>query len=264
MPAPASTNAPKSNAADSSRPDYTWYGAFASTADDAKAQADTSPATPSSEPSFPDPLYTLSASDIPGPHMRRDRDGTTLPALLSLQHAELDRLVRDNGRLMDRIETLLQIQGREQVLRQQLQSQVDRIAEQMKHPVPTATLEAMRQETRKGVTEEIKPVLMAILDVLERFTSKTGAQAAASQNPASTEPFLGEEYGKLPAILTRPLDELMDEGNPPRRSDSETANRRPRSPFRKRKRARTHLAPDSARENTDRPAPFTSSTVFSS
>jgi len=261
MPAPAYTPTPKSDATDSSRSDDTWYGAFA--AGNAEAQPDTLPATPSSDTNFSDPLDTLTSSDIPGPHMRRDGDSATLPALLSLQHAELDRLVRDNGKLMDRIETLLQIQSREQILRQQLQNQADRISEQMKVPVPTAALEAVRREARAGVTEELKPVLMAILDALERFADKAGSSATTTQIVEPVDPYRDEDYGKLPAILTRPLTELMDDGGIPGRPNNEAANRRPsKSPFRKRK--RTRPVPASTPENTDGPAPFTWSTVFSS
>ena len=262
MPATAYTTRSKGAAADSDRRDGTWYRAFAGTTKDAEAQPNAS-ATPSSDTLSPDPLDTLTSSDIPGPHKQREGDSATLPALLTLQHAELDRLVRDNERLMDRIETLLQIQSREQVLRQQLQNQADRIGEQMKLPVPTATLEAVQREARAGVTKEIKPVLMAILDALERFSSKSEARATVTQNTEPADPYLGEDYGKLPAILTRPLTELMDDGSAPGRPDSEAANRRSRkTPFRKRK--HTRPAPASTRENTDGPAPFTWTTVFSS
>ncbi len=262
MPATAYTTQPSNVAADTDQPDGTWYRTFEGTAKGTEAQPSAS-ATPTSDTLRHDPLDTLTSADIPGPHLQREGDSATLPPLLTLQHAELDRLVRDNERLMDRIETLLQIQSREQVLRQQLQNQADRIGEQMKLPVPAATLEAVHREARAGVTKEIKPVLMAILDALERFSSKSEGKATATQNEESADPYRGEDYGKLPAILTRPLTELMDDGSVPGRPDSETANRRPRkSPFRKRKRARP--APDSARENTDGPAPFTWSTVFSS
>jgi hypothetical protein len=264
MPAPAHSTKPQSETAENARPDDGWYRANSLTTDNVEPQP-AIPAVPSRDTNFPDPLDTLTSADIPGPHMRRD--SATVPTLLNLQHAELDRLVRDNERLMDRIETLLQIQSREQVLRQQLQNQADRIGEQMKLPISPSTLDAVRKEARAGVTEEIKPVLMAILDALERFTSKSETKVSAASSAEPTDPYLGEDYGKLPAILTRPLTELMDDGRAPVHPDSEMANRRPRkSPFRKRKHTRTAKvgAPIGAQEETDGSTPFTWTTVFSS
>jgi hypothetical protein len=261
MPVSAHATEPKSAAADSSPADGSWYSAFTAATDaaDARPGASTSP----SHSVSPDPLESLMPSDIPGPHRRLDGDGLTLPALLSLQHAELDRLIHDNERLMDRIETLLQIQSREQVLRQQLQNQVDRIGEQIDLATPRQTLEAVRREARAGVTEEIKPVLMAILDALERFASKAAAPAPAAQTAVPPDPFLGEDYGKLPAILTRPLSELMDVRNQSARANDEAASRRPRkSPFRNRKRSRPPVAAE--RESADGPGLFAWTTVLPS
>jgi len=256
MPAPAYTAHPEGAAADTSRSDSSWYSAFA-TATDGVAKAESA-----SDGAIPDALETLTASDIPGPHTRNSVDGATLPALLHLQHTELERLVRDNERLMDRIETLLQIQGREQILRQQMQNQVDRIGEQIKLAPPTEALEAVRREARAGVTEEIKPVLMAILDALERFAEKSDAKASVEKaEPA--DPFQGEDYGNLPAILTRPLNELMDDGSDPGRSNSNASRRRPRKTlFQNRKRTRSEAPID--QESAVGPGPFTWTTVFSS
>ncbi len=261
MPAPAPTTAAKDTGTDASQTATSWYSAFTPISADATNR-------PAVDPADPDPLDTLTLSDIPGPHARTGTDGATLPALLHLQHTELERLVRDNGRLMDRIETLLQIQGREQVLRQQLQNQVDRIDERIKLTPPAEkleaeTLEAVRREARAGVTEEIKPVLMAILDALEHFAGKPGGKAASAEHSAPGDPFLGEDYGKLPAILTRPLDELMGDGDDPERSNTGASRRRPRKTlFQNRKRARPALPAE--RESVAGTGPFTWTTVLSS
>ncbi len=264
MPAPAYTTNPEGATPDTPRSDSSWYSAFATEADGSAKARPAASASPASENAIPDALDTLTASDIPGPHTRNNVDGATLPALLHLQHAELERLVRDNERLMDRIETLLQIQGREQILRQQMQNQVDRIGEQIKLAPPTEALEAVRREARAGVTEEIKPVLMAILDALERFADKSASKAPAMTAEPDDDPYQGEDYGNLPAILTRPLHELMDDGRDPGRFNSSASQHRPRKPlFHNRKRTRTegHNDRESAAGTT---SPFTWTTVFSS
>ena len=45
-----------------------------------------------------------------------------LEVVVALQKTELDRLLRDNARLQQRVEQLITLQEREQILRQQMQS----------------------------------------------------------------------------------------------------------------------------------------------
>jgi len=263
MPAPAYTPDPKGTATDTPRPDNSWYKAFSNPAEDATAQPAPADAIP--ETSVPDPLDTLTLSDIPGPHARGGVDSATLPALLQVQHAELERLAQDNRRLMDRIETLLQIQGREQVLRQQLQNQVERIGEHMKLSPPAETLEAVRREARAGVAEEIKPVLMAILDALERFAGEPARKgkpiSVESAEPA--DPYMGEDYGKLPLILTRPIGELMEDvGDPGRSHSGAMPGRTRKNVFQNRNRVRPPAPAE--REGATNTGPFTWTTVFTS
>jgi chromosome segregation ATPase len=51
----------------------------------------------------------------------------TLRAVVELQRTELNRLLREQSRLNDRIDSLLQLHEREQVLRQQMQASLDRL-----------------------------------------------------------------------------------------------------------------------------------------
>ncbi len=53
-----------------------------------------------------------------------------LATVVELQRVELDRLLREHRRLNDRIDQMLRLQEREQVLRQQMQAALDRLAEQ--------------------------------------------------------------------------------------------------------------------------------------
>jgi hypothetical protein len=68
-------------------------------------------------------------------HTGHDDDDTagdlsldTLRAVVELQRTELSRLLREQTRLNDRIDSLLRLHEREQVLRQQMQASLDRLA----------------------------------------------------------------------------------------------------------------------------------------
>ncbi len=148
-----------------------------------------------------------------------------LNVLVNLQSAEIQRLSRANEQLFDRIETFLHIQEREQVLRQQLQNQLDRLTERLGLPNPAVdqaidtapesgpTPEPAERHAGDKVTEEIKPLLVAILEVLERSFQQPekGPEPAreARRNPLPPEP-----YRTLPDILTRPVEDLLS-GPPP-------------------------------------------------
>jgi hypothetical protein len=53
-----------------------------------------------------------------------------LATVVELQRVELNRLLSDQRRLNDRIDQMLRMQEREQVLRQQMQAALDRLADQ--------------------------------------------------------------------------------------------------------------------------------------
>jgi len=60
-------------------------------------------------------------------------DGLTpgeLATVVELQRVELDRLLAEQRRLNDRLDQMLRLQEREQVLRQQMQAALDKLAEQ--------------------------------------------------------------------------------------------------------------------------------------
>lgn len=59
-----------------------------------------------------------------------------LATVVELQRVELNRLLGEQKRLNDRIDTLMQLQEREQVLRQQMQASLDRLAEQRAFGAP--------------------------------------------------------------------------------------------------------------------------------
>ena len=87
-----------------------------------------------------------------------------LEVVVELQKTELDRLLRDNARLNDRVDKLLVMQEREQVLRQELQGLIK-----------TAESHRLREiADRNGFTAErrrnrrLKQALLALVSAVER------------------------------------------------------------------------------------------------
>jgi hypothetical protein len=103
-------------------------------------------------------------------------NANTLNAVVELQRAELDRLLRDNGWLHQRLDELMTFQEREQVLRQQMQGTVDRLTDRLTLPAPSSVdSEAIRREARAEIETALKPVLVEILEALARRGRQTRA-----------------------------------------------------------------------------------------
>jgi len=80
----------------------------------------------------------------------------TQEAIIELQRVELNRLLAENRRLVDdasqlngRVDDMLALQKREQVLRQQMQNQLEGLQERLALPTP----ETLRLESRLSETE---------------------------------------------------------------------------------------------------------------
>lgn len=226
-----------------------WYNAFATPREAASPAAEQTAVRSLThgdrQSERPTNDHTLPTVLSAGAEEQRD-----LGTLVLHQTKELERLAQENLRLMDRIESFLELQHREQVLRQQLQNQVDRLTANLERTVePALDRSAVREEARIGVTEEVKPVLLAIVELLERSlsrpteapvpTSVAEAQPAEPEptaSPAAFEPLDADDGAPvqnpapfadddppasagagpdddnlgLPEILTRPLADLTD------------------------------------------------------
>lgn len=129
-----------------------------------------------------------------------DRTGTeaevlsldALQAVVELQRTELTRLLREQGRLNDRIDSLLRLNEREQVLRQQMQASLDRLAAAqiasvrpggvhgaaLPHTPPPANADVVALQTRLELTETrfsaLQEALGALVTHIERHMPSSG------------------------------------------------------------------------------------------
>ena len=98
-------------------------------------------------------------------------------ATIELQRLELTRLLRENGRLNQRLERMderidgllashAQERDREQVLRQQLQNQFDALAERLALPAPDTAVKARLDESEQSLGM-LKSSIMQLLRFLE-------------------------------------------------------------------------------------------------
>jgi len=98
----------------------------------------------------------------------------TQEAIIELQRVELNRLLAENRRLVDdagqlngRIDDMMEMQKREQVLRQQMQNQLEGVQERLALPTPeTRRLESRLNET-EGNLSLLKQALWKLVVFLE-------------------------------------------------------------------------------------------------
>ncbi len=178
---------------------------------------DFAPATPATHMRSEDDRQTgrLGApadSPAPAPEITARRSVATgygdLTAIIRLQSTEMERLAFENERLMGRLETFFGLHENDQRLRQDLQEQIQHLNERAEACAPAQDAEAIRREVRESMIEEIKPVMVAILDLLERSLERPAEAPAGPPAQAPRTPHSMEGLLRLPEILTRPLEEL--------------------------------------------------------
>ena len=98
-----------------------------------------------------------------------DLNGADLALVVELQRKELDRLLRENAQLHARVNQLIGLQEREQVLRQHMQSMLGA----PKAESPTGFLEyssdlVMRVQASEARYERLKGALALLISAIER------------------------------------------------------------------------------------------------
>ena len=187
---------------------------------------------------------------------------SALAAIIRLQSTEIERLALENDRLAERLDAVNQRIEDEQHQRRKLDQQLHEASLRNQPPEPAFDVEEIRRAAREGMSAEIKPVLMAILDLLES-TLPRGAEtvkptavpgAAPGSTPANLVAEMMEEFQQLPAILTRPLEELTktpgDAGPAPDRVADAPAQAEPEEVRVRRSQPPRHQAQSSAAQSS--------------
>ena len=137
-----------------------------------------------------------------------------LAAIIRLQSTEIERLALENDRLAARMDAVHQQQETELNQRRDLEQRLREANARREIPAPAFDVKEIRRAAREGMSAEIKPVLVAILDLLESTLSHTSEAAKPVQAevpvpaPIDLIAEIKGDFHRLPDILTRPLEEL--------------------------------------------------------
>lgn len=167
---------------------------------------------------------------------------TALAEALATLTDEMRRLSHENAALAAHVETLLQDHDTAHADRTRMLARLDHVCR-----LVAAQPDTTGQQLRRELTGELKPILLAIVNLLELSTGRAGAPEAEAAGPAGpggapraathtpapptlAPPTLApEEHQALPAILTRPLEELLTPARTPPRRDAEQTAGPPRA-----------------------------------
>jgi hypothetical protein len=110
------------------------------------------------------------------PDAAADLSSESRELVIELQRTELSRLLREQQRLNDRVDQLLQLHEREQVLRQQMQAALDNLSAQRVLPPPERAERDQQQLVERVNRAESKfsalqSAVGSLVAVLERQTA---------------------------------------------------------------------------------------------
>ncbi len=170
-------------------------------------------------------VHVVAEPEIPAAPSARD-SYFEVPDVTQLAK-EVVHLSMRSDRLLKSVDTLLNLHESEKAQRQSLQSTLDRLIEKAGISTPVRSLEAVGSELRNGVSEDLKPLLNAIIELLELSVRRapaapaiTPARSAATDASDSQERLAGHDNnpsqlppedlpGALPEILTKSVEELV-------------------------------------------------------
>jgi hypothetical protein len=115
--------------------------------------------------------------EAPGAGMGLSSESREL--VIELQRTELSRLLREQQRLNDRVDQLLQLHEREQVLRQQMQAALDKLSAQRTLPPPERAERDQQQLVERVNRAESK--FSALQSAVGRLVAVIERQTASAQ-----------------------------------------------------------------------------------
>jgi hypothetical protein len=140
---------------------------------------------------------------------------------------EIGELAAQNERLLKSVDTLLHLHESEKAQRQSLQAMLDRVLEEGRISASAPSLETLGTELRNGVSQDLKPLLHAIIELLELAARRRPAPPATTPESDETEDAADSRDrvaeqdddskqlpsedlpGALPEILTKSVEELV-------------------------------------------------------
>ena len=165
----------------------------------------------------PDPLQEpdLGAVVALGQADRRE------PQQIETLARDLGVLTTQNRQLIQGVGRLLDLYEAEKAQRQALQTSLDRIVEEITSVPPALKSETLAVEIRQAVSDDLKPLLHAIIDLLEITMPRTPLELGATSEPAPPAPEASDSGNTaplepsddlprdLPEILKKSVEELM-------------------------------------------------------
>lgn len=136
--------------------------------------------------------------------------------------SRLGVLTKQNRQLLTSVSHLLDLYEAEKAQRLALQASMERLVEDLSAERPETAAANAAEEIRRGVSDDLRPLLHAIIDLVEISMRRTPTTAIAEAARPSSNPSGGREEPTraqvadddnlpqaLPEILTKSVDELV-------------------------------------------------------
>lgn len=140
-----------------------------------------------------------------------------LSSRIEAMTARLNVLTKQNRQLLTSVSHLLDLYETEKAQRLALQTSVEQVVEDLSAARPGSAPKNAAEEIRRGVSEDLRPLLHAIIDLVEISMRRTPMAIAETSRPTSghEDPLQPHTVGEdnlpqaLPEILTKSVEELV-------------------------------------------------------
>jgi hypothetical protein len=149
------------------------------------------------------------------------RPDVELNSRVEAMTGRLSVLTKQNSQLLTSVSHLLDLYEAEKAQRLALQASMERLVEDLSAARPETAPENTADEIRRGVSEDLRPLLHAIIDLVEISMRRTPTAIAEVPRPSSGQSGAREESLQphaagednlpqaLPEILTKSVEELI-------------------------------------------------------